>query len=181
MAQQEFNIDLQSSIVPMLSKEQKRTVINPSPGEKPEPPGIAYLHNVMPTKQGYTSVGFNTLIAAATDPTSLFETVRIIYGDERGRIHLAWDDTGRMYALRPGETTWLNLPDTTPATAQASFGATEGVTVGTVNGISYICYGGEAEIIDPSKVWTYNEGDDDLDVVSLPALDLDDVIGITSS
>lgn len=176
MAQRQYKIDLQDTIFPMLSEQQTRTIIGNTAGEAPgagERPGIAYCHNVMPTKYGVESVGFLPVIPGITSPPAYIQDVRTIYGSAKTALYLAWDSLGNVYALRKGTTAWLTLPATSPATGGANF-SSESVTVGTVNGVSYIYY---------SKIgaFIYNEATNSLDSVTLTGLTISSVLGVVAT
>lgn len=177
MAQRFYKVRLRESAFPMLSEQQTRTHIATSAGKAApalESPGIAYCHNVMPSAYGYDSVGFSSVVSAAAVPAGLaFSDVRVIHGDNRTRIYLAWDTNGNLYSLLPSSTAWLPLLDTSPVTAGAGF-SSDSVTIGTVNGVSYILYSTTAAFI-------YNETTNKLDQVVLSGLDINTVLGVVAS
>ena len=177
MAQRFYKIGLQNSVFPMLSEQMSRTIIGSTAGEAPakdDRPHVAYCHNVMPSKEGMDSVGFLSVIPPAFLPSGFALTdARVIYGDAKSRIYLAWDTIGNVYALLTGATTWLVLPLTVPSTGGSSF-TTESVTIGTVNGVSYIVYAG-------ISAFTYNEVTNKLDAVILTGLTIADILGVVAS
>lgn len=176
MAQQEYKIGLSNPSVPMLSEQQTRTIIGSTAGESPassDKPGIAYFHNVMPTFNGLDSIGFKSKIAAALPAGVTMEDVRVAYGDARSRVYLGWDSAGNAYALRTGSTIWLALPATVPVTSSPMFSVST-VTIGTVNGVSYIMFSGIG-------AFTYNETTNVLDAVTLTGLDITTVLGVVAS
>lgn len=178
MAQSFYSISLQAASFPMLSEQQSRTIIGATVGKAPaqqDRPGASYCHNVMPTREGYDSVGYLSLIPAFIPlvPGRIFTDVRVVYGDARSRLYLAWDTNGSVYALVEGSTNWVAVNPTVPATGGAGF-TTESVTIGTVNGVSYIYY---------SKIgaFNYNEITGKLDSVTLTGLDVSTVLGVVGS
>lgn len=178
MAQREYAIDLQNTIFPMLSEQQTRTVIGSTAGEAPtkeDKPGIAYCHNVMPSKYGMDSVGFLSVIPAfAALPAGIvFSDVRVAYGTDMSRVYLAWDSVGVAYALPNGGTSWIVLPPTFPLTGGIGF-SVDSVTIGTVNGVSYIFF---------SKIgcFNYNEATNKLDAVTLTGLTIASILGVVAS
>tara|TARA_R110000744_G_scaffold372015_2_gene483380 strand:+ start:16919 stop:18439 length:1521 start_codon:yes stop_codon:yes gene_type:complete len=178
MAQRFYKIDLRDSLFPMLSEQQTRTTIGASDGESPakeDKPGVAYCHNVMPSAYGFDSVGYISKVPASAflDAGESFIDVRVIFGSARSRIHLAWDSEGTVYALFGIATLWIPLSSTIPATGGAGFSA-ETVTVGTVNGVSYIWYSGIG-------AFTYNEVTNQLDNVVLTGLITADILGVVAS
>ena len=176
MAQRQYRISLKGVLFPMLSEQQGRTIIGKDSGEGDQvgnTPGVAYCHNVMPSAYGLDSVGFLSQVPAIDPAITTLTDVRVIYGDDRTRIYLAWDTLGVIYALITGSSVWIAIPATSPVTGGAGF-STETVTVGTVNGISYIFYSGIG-------AFTYNETTNSLDSVTLTGLDIPDVLGVVAS
>jgi len=178
MAQSFYPIDLQGISFPMLSEQQTRTVIGSEVGKSPSEinrPGVAYCHNVMPSQYGYDSVGYLSVIPAFSSlPVGRsFVDTRVIFGDDKSRIDLAWDNEGSVYALLTGATAWIALPATSPATGGPGF-TSESVTTGTVNGVTYIFY-------STIGAFTYNEGTDSLDSVTLTGISLAVTLGVVAS
>lgn len=176
--QRYYKADLSDTLFPLLSEEQSRTIIGNTAGEAPrkgDRPSIMYCHNVLPTELGVKSVGYSELVPAyASIPGGAsFSDVRLAFGDHRGRVYLAWDTLGRVYALPQGAPAWLLLPVTVPATGGAGFSA-ESVTLATVNGVTYIFYSGIGAFI-------YNEVTFKLDAVPLVGLTISAVLGIVAS
>ena len=174
MAQRKYSIDLQNISFPMLSEQQTRTIIGSTAGEAPskeDKPGVAYCHNVVPSRYGMDSVGYLSVIPAAT--AGVFIDVRPIYGDELNLLYLAWDSVGSAYSLEEGATSWLPLSATVPVTGGSGF-TSESVTVGTVNGVSYIFYSGIG-------AFTYDESTNALVEAVLVGLDIASVLGVVAS
>lgn len=184
MAQMQHKIDLSSPSFPMLSEQQTRTIIGTSvPGNvaaeasafappKTEVPGIAYCHNVMPTKYGYQSVGFGDVVfPPLMFPGRFFIDVRVIYNLNRQRCYMGLDNAGRIHILYPPFFVWVALPDTIPSTTSPSFTA-ERVTIGTVNGVSYVYFRGVGCFVFTGAAMNH-----------LPLLGLDEtkVLGVVSS
>lgn len=178
MAQREYKIDLSNSLFPMLSEQQTRTIIGSTAGEAPskeDRPHIAYCHNVMPSFYGMDSVGFLSLIPAFISlPAGVtFSDVRVAYGDAKNRLYIAWDTGGNAYSLIDGSTSWAALPATVPSTTASNFDINS-ITIGTVNGVSYIFF---------SKIgaFNYNEVTNVLDAVTLTGLNIPDILGVVAS
>lgn len=177
MAQEKYPIALKDASFPMLSELQPRTVIGATVGKAPsqdERPSVAYCHNIMPVTEGYNSVSYLPVVQAL-DPsaTAPFSDVRTAYGDNLSRIYLVWDALGSVFALLEGATSWLSIPATIPATGGFGFDP-DTVTIGTVNGVSYIFYTGIG-------AFTYNETTNTLDSVTLVGLDISKVLGVVES
>jgi len=178
MAQRQYAIDLQHTIFPMLSEQQTRTIIGSTAGESPskeDKPGIAYCHNVMPSEYGMDSVGFISEIPAFnTLPTdSDFSDVRVAFGDKKSRLYLVWDVRGNLFVLLDGSSAWVPVPATIPDPVSPTFSA-DSVTIGTVNGVSYIFY---------SKLgaFVYNETTNKLDATTLTGLNINVTLGLVAS
>lgn len=105
-------------------------------------PECYYMHNVLPTINGYKSVAYANVI----NPPPVDETfIRLIafrdsdFAPEQDRGYIGITASGRTYMISTLNAYWVNV---TPAGQTVSFfgiSATE-VTVATVLGISYICY-----------------------------------------
>lgn len=136
MTQRKYSTPLAKSQMPMLSSQVGRTVMVPhgSTGSDQRTPGILYMENVMPTEEGLSSVYLVSRIAAIVGASNFRATKRIS------------STLGVTYAL--GLEKNVNDAYTKVASTSASWtthAATftnasphEDVTVGTVNGVSYI-------------------------------------------
>lgn len=176
MAQRDYTIELKEPRIPMLSEQQERTIIGGS--EKARAgntgrPALYYAHNVMPTLKGLDSVGFEEVVPAVIPATTTLSDARIVYSSSRVRLYMAWDSEGRAYDLEEGETTWTQLADTTPSTFDTSFDINN-VTLGRVNGITYIWYKGVGCFIYDSTLHQ-------LTSVTLGGISIADTLGITAS
>lgn len=178
MAQRFYSVSLKDQDFPMLSEQQMRTTIVTESGKVPtqgSSPGVAYCHNVMPSKYGLDSISYlSTIPAFAGLPGNVNMTdVRVVYGDVRSKLYLAWDSLGNIYALLAGASAWITVPATVPATGGVGF-STESITIGTVNGISHIMF-------STIRAFTYNETTDSLDAVTLTGLTIGDILGVVAS
>lgn len=177
MAQREYPIALRNFALPMLSEQQTRTIIGSTAGEAPakeDKPSVAYMHNVMPDSNGLNSVGYKSVIPAPRLPIGeVMVDARIAYSDIRTRLYLAWDSEGNAYALLTGATEWLPLLPSSPITSDPNF-SSESVTIGTVNGISYIFFSGLG-------AFTYVESSNNLQAVTLTGLTIPNILGIVAS
>ena len=174
MAQFDYRADLTNMDFPLLTQEMGRSVLVSSlrdapSGERANSPQIYYAHNVMPTKNGVVSIGYEEKIPAPTagDANITFDDVRIIFSTTTNRVHFAICTDGNFYALEEGDTAWRKL--TAPAASAGVF-----VTTGTVNGQTYIYWEGIG-------AYEYDEIAHDLAAVVLIGLALGNVIGITAS
>ena len=177
MAQLQYSIDLRETFFSLLSEQQGRTIIGKTVGESPtieDKPRLAYCHNVMPSAYGMDSIGYLSIIPAVVLPFGVsFSDVRIAYGSAKSRIHLAWDNLGRVYVLIPGSTSWVLLSATSPVTTSTDF-SNDSVTIATVNGVSYIFYSGIG-------AFTYNETTTKLDAVTLTGLTISAILGLVAA
>lgn len=179
MAQQDYKIDLQDTEFTMLSRQQSRTIIGASAREATSAegvdrnrPGIAYCHNVMPTKYGMKSVGFKSQVPAIVGLADEVSDTKVMYGDASSRIELTWDETGNTYALLPNTTTWIAIATPTPDYTGVGF-SSDLITTAVVNGVGYLCYLNLA-------CYTYNEITNTLDEVTLTGLQITNTVGITA-
>jgi len=174
VAQLTHRVDLTLPEFPMLSSELGRTVLVPASrdsdtGEKENLPEILYCHNVLPTKRGLISVGYEEIIPATigVDSNTTFDDTRIIFGNSGNRVEFAITTDGAIYALELGDTAWRKLTSI-PASAGVL------VTLGTVNGQTYIHWEGIGG-------YQYDEATHDLVTVTYLGLALNNIIGITAS
>lgn len=178
MSQRYVNISLEDTSFPLLHELQGRTTLVTEAGRTPRDSlqvGIAYCHNVMPTQEGVKSVGYKTVVPRASSLPAGIELLNVmeVFGSARSRMYLAWDSQGNVFALLHGSSSWISIPPTVPATVSSNFDINS-VTVGTVNGVSYIAYSNIA-------VFSFNEGTNSLDEIPLTGLNSAEVLGVTSS
>lgn len=177
MAQSKYPIALRDSTFPLLSELQTRTVIGTTVGKAPaqnERPSVAYCHNIMPVKEGYNSVSYLPIVAGLDpDAVAPFSDVRTVYSTELTRLYLVWDAVGSVYALIEGSTNWVAIDPTVPPTGGLGFDP-DTVTIGTVNGVSYIFYTGIG-------AFTYTVAGNTLNAVTLVGLSIPDVLGVVES
>jgi len=173
MAQQDYSIELLSAYFPMLSTQQTRTTTGATLGRAPaqqDKPGVAYAHNVMPDAYGYNSVGYRTAVPAFPYSAILTE-VRSIFSMLGERYLVAFTVSGDVYTLASGATSWN--PVSTPIFSTTTDLANN-VTIGTVNGISYLFYKGLSAV-------KYDSSTNTFPAVTLTALTLPDILGIVAS
>jgi hypothetical protein len=161
----------------MLHEQQARTIIGSTVGQSPSPkqkPGVAYCHNAMPTQYGMASIAYKTLVTGATfGQGEQFEDVRDAFGDLKTRIYLGFTNLGNVYVLVTGSNpSWVQLPVTSPALTPGT--SPDDITIGNVNGISYIFYAN-------SGGFTYNEVTQQLDPVVFTGLDISETVGVAGS
>lgn len=172
MAQSFYTIDLQDTTFPMLSEQQTKTIIGSTAGEAPsrqQKVGVAYMHNVMPSRYGLDAISYIQLCPSLPDlPTgATFQDVRVVYSTTRERTYLAWTSQGVVYALTP-LVTWKLVNTTSSAPNPQT------VSLGAVNGVTYILY-------PRSAVLTYDSATNTLVEVPLLGIDISDIVGLTAS
>ncbi len=118
----------QNYIQPLAAKE----VLDSAAGV----PQLYYCHNVLPTNEGYKSVGYVEFTAPAFPSTSIFSNVNTIrLGDGRACL-MTIDAVGNIYLMQVGSSLWVAPTVTIPAATVAG----RRVTVAYVSGISYIYF-----------------------------------------
>jgi hypothetical protein len=142
MAQGKFKVDTTNSEFAYLSEDQTRTVISASglEGGKENLPGIAYCHNVVPTKRGIQSVSYEPLAGAIPGLVGNVVDVRVIYSIQRKRTYVAFTDTGAIYSLEPVS---IFYQWTLVTTAFLPVGPTYNkdlLSTGRANGVTYLYY-----------------------------------------
>ena len=172
MAQAFYSIDLTNPVMPMLSEQQTRTVIGSTAGEAPAASkrvGLAYIHNVMPSRYGLDAIGYlQTVLACADLPAGVtFTATKVIFGNKRTRLHLAWDSAGQVYVLPSASTSWAKV------TGGAGL-SVDAVTEGTVNGVSYLYY-------SRTGCYVFDESTQSLVATELTGLLASEVIGLVAS
>lgn len=175
MAQLEYRVDLHGAAMPLKADDQARTVVSTQSEElyhkQPNKMSLYFCHNVLPTQEGYTSVGYVELIPAVVPATVFFSDVRTCYSETRERVNLAWSTTGDVYMLDATSGTWEEV-GSTPAVG-GSFDVNE-ITIGRVNGVSYICY-------KQDSVYTLDSTVPEFNSVTLTGLTIGDILGVAAS
>lgn len=147
MARLTSRINLSANQFPLLSELHGRTVIvgthdqNATPGANLNPnattgeigiPQVYYAHNVMPTPQGYKSVGYFQF-ASPTGVSYDFVSAHTIRDPNGNAGTLGVTADGKLYMLRFGTSAWLALVSP-PGLAGAR------VTTAFVQGVTYIYF-----------------------------------------
>lgn len=158
MAHQWFRANISNSIFPFLTKWGGRTVIIPQADQdydpssfgssaKKENPQAYYMHNVMPTVQGYQSVAYDTaILASTTSPVSLPLTAVFpgFWGDGSGNRYLLasipfFSEALAGYIYDQNYGYWLPAVLDYTSSTLVSLAAP---TIARLNGITLICYPG---------------------------------------
>ena len=179
MAQQIYPMNMQDTIYPLVSQQQTRTIIGASVGQAPADavrPGVAYMHNVMPTKYGMNSVGYTEITPAITDPTGLLRMVdvRVVQSTTGVRQYLGFLSNGAVYLLDYAQNEWNDIASDWTLTDIKS----DKITSANVNGVTYIYYANTGLFklrgANPS-VATH------LETTAVTGLSTSDVIGVVAS
>jgi hypothetical protein len=187
MAQVPYRINLSASKIPFISQFQGRTVIVPGqdqnyitaltapqagdPAEDKDRgvPQIFYAHNVMPSAQGFESIGYKGQAAAVIGAATFQE--RYTVQDSAGHfVYLAVDRATRQTYYLDSNLVWT----ATASKPGAGFTASKIVTTAYVNGVSYINFGGD-------DCYTFDFGTLDIVSAALTGITIADAIGITGA
>ena len=164
MAQSQYRADLSKVSFPLLSEEQGRTLLGGARNESAEDnlPSIYYGHNIMPTDKGVQSIGYLGIASAAPVGANLAD-VRTVYSETKERTLLAIGvDT---YRLNAGVWQVVTGGTTSPA---------NDITIGKVNGISYI-------FDKQSACYTYDSVGNSYTPVTLTGVALPNTLGVVAS
>jgi hypothetical protein len=172
MAQITYRANLSAKVFPFISDNWGRTVIVPqydntfnrelSSQEDPDRdvgiPQAYYMHNVMPTSQGFQSVGYSTVLSAS--PSGTFTDIFLLTDAADNKAYLGVATGGQLY-INTG-IGWI---------LKGTYVYTGDVTTAYVSGVTYIYLGGYGCI-------TYDFSGAAFVAVTLTALDITKVLGI---
>jgi len=177
MADIVYRANLSAKSFPLLSELQGRTVILKGSDqnyvsnlvvkdESDKDIGVAqifYAHNVVPTQNGYKSVGYTSLISASG--TGIFSSVFPIYSATQQAAFIAVTTTGAVYVLNADDSGWTAVPSVSAAG--------ESITTAFVAGQMYI-------YISHVGCYTYDFTGRTLTPVTLTGLEPTAIVGITT-
>jgi len=142
MALISHRINLTSASFPLLSELLGRTVIirgsdQNSPqtiqtGVAPDPAQLYYAHNVLPTAQGYQSIGYLPFIPAVSGVFN-FKYIFNVTDSSGSLALLGFTDTGAIYRFRFGDSAWFQLASIPGYSNQT-------ITTAYVKGVTYIYF-----------------------------------------
>lgn len=181
MAQLHSRCNLSAARFPLMSNLQGRTVILPQydmnyqrqaqfAGADADRdvgvPQVFYLHNVMPTEQGYQSVGFSTVINPVTGATDFDQAITL--QDPEGNKFLYVPAAGKNYIFDGPVLSWASL--------NSISGLDDNILVTTafVQGEMYIFY-------EQVGCFKYNKTTKNFDSVTLIGLLPENIVGIVGS
>lgn len=130
-------------------------------------PQIYYCHNVVPTDNGYKSVGYSEYTPDTFGATAQLGSPLTLRDGEGNSALLAVTAGGELYVMQRGTSTWV-VPLGAPTAATI---AGRRITVAFVAGVTYI-------YIYKYACYTYDWGTNTLTLVALGGLTASDVVGI---
>lgn len=178
MAQISYRGNLSAKVFPFVSEYFGRSIIIPGPDQNfsrqlsssedldkdKGTPQIYYCHNVMPTADGFQSIGFTDRIVDTKLGFMDEITLRDLDGNEVFYSHLS---DGNNYILPFGSTSWIEI-NYIPGTLGKA------VSSATINGQSYIYFANVG-------CYMYQASTNTLVPITLTGLTPAAVIGITNS
>jgi hypothetical protein len=132
-------------------------------------PVALYMHNVMPTAQGYQSVGYEQQIVTNLSGASLDDIVTLLYANPEAVV-LFSPSLGNNYIYSANTNTWVS----TNPQAAGVINASTMVTYAYVDGVTYFCYEGVG-------VFKFNPTTLAIDTVTLTGLVIGNIKGICSA
>jgi hypothetical protein len=161
MPNQWVRLNLANAIFPFQSQLQGRSIIIAGSdqnynyideiGETVKDRGIPqafYMHNVLPTAQGYQAIGYDSTVAGFTGSPQDFDTCFPLYQTSPTVARFLFSPgLGKNYVYDPNVGSWASVSPQTPGVVNQQ----TVVTTAFVNGVSYVCYAGVG-------IYTYTPG-----------------------
>lgn len=152
--------------VPGITEKQSITEADQNTGV----PQLYYCHNIIPTVQGYKSVGYDSyLTTPLTGVTDMSRQVHVRDGSGNTML-LSLTKSGRLYRLMAGETVWKSVP----GAPDSSLIENRRITAAQVGGITYIYF-------ERVGCYFFNFSAELLVPVTLQGLVATDILGLVSS
>lgn len=161
-----------SIIVPQYDQNFDRTTLN-APGVTVDKgiPQAFYMHNVLPTQQGYQAIGYTDGLSAdainTLPPGASFDQAFSLQNLDGSRFIFS-PSSGKNYVYDDSQARWI-VSTPTPGVTAATL-----VTTAMVQGQTYIFY-------EKIGCFKYNPTTQAMDSVTLTALDVTQVIGICAA
>lgn len=157
-------------IVPQYDQNYERTLVSSADTDKDRGiPQAYYLHNVMPTSQGFQSISFDQVIAAMAGAPTDFDNAFTMQDINANRF--IWvPSTGKNYVYDGVVGAWASVSPVLPGVLPANVIC----TVAYINGETYTFYEGYG-------CFKYNATTKVFDVVTLTGLSTVDIKGITAA
>lgn len=130
-----YRASLLGSEFPFLSELKGHSVILPGIDDDTARAQAYYMHNVVPTKQGYTSVGYLDVALPPADQDGTFQKAFAIRDSSENMAFYCRTASGRNYIFLSVAFGWLRTTDVAMAAGFI-------VTTAYVNGTTYINFGG---------------------------------------
>jgi hypothetical protein len=171
MAQYLYRSNIKDSLFPLLSEDLGQTVLVGTVANEQSQenaPQIAYAHNMMPTAEGYTSVAYQQIVSGIpVGDQHHFQDVRVIYSTAFTRRYIAATRFGTIYVYDEVNETWNLVPFDQPVAAST-------LTMGTVNGITYLFFRGFG-------CYRFEDSSEQLQRIPLTGITESSILGITAS
>lgn len=181
MADITWRANLAARKFPLLSSKQARTVIVRGQDQNYIPqltdkenivsdisvPQLYFAENIVPTVQGYQSVGFQQFVAAKPSVGAISKAF-VVRNETEDTAVIGFDSvTGTFYSLAYGGSEWVEVDSIAAAVGKQ-------VSVAHVSGTTYI-------MVEGYNCYKYNFSTGNLDVVTLTGLTIADIICIAGS
>lgn len=180
---QELRINLSNAIFPFHTDFEGRTIIVPQydqnynyidqAGENVKDRGIPqafYMHNVIPTSQGYQSCAYDSEVPALVSMPGNFDTCFPLYYTNPTARVLFSPGLGNNYIYDNSVGIWASINPF----ALGVINPTTIVTTAYVQGVTYICYQGQG-------VFIYNTTTKQITAVTISGITATNIIGICSA
>lgn len=159
-----------SIIVPQYDESYNKTIFSTAdPGFEKGVPQVYYMHNCMPTVQGYQSIGYDVAINYIAPPAVVFDNVFQLQTPFKNNF-LFVPSAGSNYIYSKVTGAWTSTSPFPFGTVDAN----TAVTTAFIHGQTYIYYARYG-------CFTYDEEASVLVPVTLAGLDPTQILGITSA
>lgn len=176
MAQYTFSANLKSSGFPLVSSLESRTVLldpytkntavaSSAVDKEFGKPEAYYMQDVLPTLQGYKSIGYRRVIQPTSTPETFLRIIPVRDSNEN-RGYLGFTASGKTYLFSTITNIWTNV---TPAGTTAV-----DITFAYVTGTTYICY-------SKYKIYSVNILTGTLVEATLAGITVANIVGISAS
>jgi hypothetical protein len=175
MAEFKHRGNLLAKVFPFLSSQFGQTVIlgssdhasafSDGSGGDNNIPQAYYMHNVMPTSQGYKSVGYHSVLKSIE---VTFDRVVTIRDPDMVRGWIGITTSGALYLYAAGDTSWTDV------SLQVAGWKGGAVSIAYANGYTYLC-------LSKFNVYKLDVKAKQLIPVNLAGLIVPEVVAITSS
>lgn len=129
-------------------------------------PQAYYMHNVVPSSQGYVAVGYGEEVSAVPTFTT-FSSIQLVRNSFEQRAYIAHTSNGKTFYLLVGSSTWVALPDIVGSSGSI-------LTATHVSGVTYLYF-------STLGCYTFNFTTSLLVSVTLTGLTVADIKGIVGA